>query len=370
MNILVNLSNNLTGGSLQVAISFIYECNHIPEHIYHVVLGDSSKKQIDKNSFGKNFFFYEVNTFPLVFLQIRMGFLEKQITPDIVFSPFGPCYWKPCATHVMGFANAFYITKYDYVKKILRINLIELFLFFLKKQIHIMDINRCADVIICETSAMLTGVKKIFLKNKQFFLVSNNCNQFYFEYKEKMSREPIKRFSNNFSFITITTYRSHKNLEKIPLILNELKKRNIDNIDFYLTLDPIHFQDLFDNNPHIKNLGPQDVMKCPELYAKCDALFLPTYLESFSASYPEAMIMEKPILTSDLPFAHSICEDAACYFDPDDIIDMTDCIERIITDTSLYEELKHKGLMRVKSFPTPYQKAMQYIRIMLMQRSV
>ena len=53
-------------------------------------------------------------------------------------------------------------------------------------------------------------------------------------------------------------------------------------------------------------------------------MFLPTFLECFSASYAEAMLMKKPIITSNLGFAQNVCKDAAVYFDPcnpEDIID-------------------------------------------------
>ncbi len=46
---------------------------------------------------------------------------------------------------------------------------------------------------------------------------------------------------------------------------------------------------------------------------------MPTLLECFSASYLEAMYMKKIIFTSDLPFAHTVCKDAAFYFAPHDV---------------------------------------------------
>ena len=45
-------------------------------------------------------------------------------------------------------------------------------------------------------------------------------------------------------------------------------------------------------------------------------MILPTLLESFSATYIEAMFHGKTILTSDLDFARDVCGEAAFYFDP------------------------------------------------------
>lgn len=47
-------------------------------------------------------------------------------------------------------------------------------------------------------------------------------------------------------------------------------------------------------------------------------MFLPTLLECFSASYPEAGFMKVPIFTSDLSFAKTICGEGAFYFNPMD----------------------------------------------------
>ena len=63
------------------------------------------------------------------------------------------------------------------------------------------------------------------------------------------------------------------------------------------------------NAPHnyderIEYLGKININQCPHLYVQSDAVFLPTLLECFSASYAEAMLMKKPIITSDLGFAH------------------------------------------------------------------
>jgi len=70
--------------------------------------------------------------------------------------------------------------------------------------------------------------------------------------------------------------------------------------------------------------------------------FLPTLVESFTASYPEAMIMKKPILTSDYQFSRTVCLDSALYFNPYNPIDIVSKITHIVTSKDLQEELvKH-----------------------------
>ena len=68
---------------------------------------------------------------------------------------------------------------------------------------------------------------------------------------------------------------------------------------------------------HLNNLGPVDVAEAPDLYRSCHMAFMPSFLECFSANYPEAMASGIPLVASDLDFARAICGEAATYFDPD-----------------------------------------------------
>lgn len=77
---------------------------------------------------------------------------------------------------------------------------------------------------------------------------------------------------------------------------------------------------------NILNVGPLKQQELAGYYQHCDALFLPTLLESFSGAYLEAMQFGRPILTSDLDFARYICGDAAMYFDPWNVCHMKDVI--------------------------------------------
>jgi glycosyltransferase involved in cell wall biosynthesis len=66
----------------------------------------------------------------------------------------------------------------------------------------------------------------------------------------------------------------------------------------------------------IFNVGWLTLSECIDWYNRSDIVFLPTLLETFSATYLEAMRMGRPIVTCDLDFARDICKDAAAYFPP------------------------------------------------------
>lgn len=66
----------------------------------------------------------------------------------------------------------------------------------------------------------------------------------------------------------------------------------------------------------IFNVGKVAGEFMPSLYQQCDVLLFPSLLETYGLPYIEAMAFDKPILTSDLDFAHAICNEIAYYFDP------------------------------------------------------
>ena len=122
-------------------------------------------------------------------------------------------------------------------------------------------------------------------------------------------------------------------------------------------------------NDTIQFLGKVSINQCPDLYSQSDFLFLPTLLECFSASYCEAMVMQKPILTSDLPFAKSICNNAAFYFDPLDENDIANAIVHLSYDKKVQEDLIKNGLEQLKTFDTAKQRAEKYLNIIINEKT-
>ena len=73
--------------------------------------------------------------------------------------------------------------------------------------------------------------------------------------------------------------------------------------------------------------------------------------------------MEKPIITTDLGFARSICQDAALYFKPCDAGAAASQIERLMGDSELQERLCRKGKKRLAAFDTPAERARKILEI-------
>ena len=102
----------------------------------------------------------------------------------------------------------------------------------------------------------------------------------------------------------------------------------------------------------ICNIGQVALDDMHGLYRQCDALLMPTLLESFSIVYLEAMHHGLPVFTSDMWFAHSVCGEAAKYFDPLDAEDILRAIEDVMQDPSAKQALVAAGKRQLASFPS------------------
>ena len=74
-------------------------------------------------------------------------------------------------------------------------------------------------------------------------------------------------------------------------------------------------------------------------------------------------MMEKPIVTTDLGFARSICGDAALYFKAKNAEAAADQIERLLDDKELRATLIAQGRKELKKFDSPQQRAEKYIEL-------
>ncbi len=358
MRLLINISNNIGGGSFQVAHSFVQECKKYSMNEYIVVVNSKVYQLFDIESFPSNFKFLCIKNNSFITLAKKMKVIETRYNPDVVFTVFGPSYWKSNAPQVVGFANPYYIL----IDRSITVGLKKCFsslqylLIRMKKIIHTFYMNHEADVIIAETKYCTEEFLKMFKKVKKGYTVSNTYSSFF-----EKAVLPIKH--EKFVLLTVSKYYKHKNLEIINEVCKELSKKKISDIEFMLTLDENNYKRLFSHNPYVVNVGYTAPQDCPSLYAKADVMFLPTLAECFSASYPEAMKSRIPIITSDFEFAHSICNDAALYIDPFNPKDIVDKIITIKTNKQLYDSLIQKGECRINSFPVASKRCEKYLEI-------
>lgn len=370
MKILINLSVIRSGGGLQVGHSFIHELKNFGSHEYYIVISPAINAIIEPTRFPDNFTFTALTSFPATFPKglkaiRRIKKVEKRTDPDVVFTLFGPSYWKPQTPHLCGFALGHFIYEDSDFYQIISSK--ERLRWKILGCIKLWLLKRQAGYFITETQDAADRLAhKLNIPSQNTFVVNNIYNG-TFDKKETWKAIPKKATkAKGFKLLTITRYHKHKNLESIPSVIDYICDfcPNLD-FTFILTVNKNKLSNLTERQQqHILFLGPVDIETCPTLYEQSDALYMPTLLECFTVSYLEAMKMDTPILTSDLSFAHDICGEAAHYFDPMDPKDIGEKIVELAQNDSLQQKLIQRGCEQLKKFGTGKDRAAAYLNIL------
>jgi glycosyltransferase involved in cell wall biosynthesis len=358
MKLIINTVNLQIGGAFQRSVSFLNELKEIGKDEYHIFYNENIGKQVNISSFPENFSFYFFANSPSS-LKHRKKIIKEfdeiqdKVNPDVVFSFVGPCYWKAKCPHLVGFGIPHIVyDDYDYVKKYsLKVKLEMLYKkYWTKKE---------ADFYVVQTEDVRVRLaNRIKVDKSKIFLVSNGIGVQYKGVVPKFRpQNKIKKL------LMISTFRPSKNFEIINDVIPYLEKDKFD-YEFHITIRDEDYQRVFKGKEKwVKNHGHVLAKDCPALYNVCDAMFLPAHLECFSASYPEAMKMERPILTGNLSFAQTVCKDAALYFDNLNSKDVAEKISLLFHDNEVYDNLVKKGKDRLLAFDDSKGQAIKYLKI-------
>ena len=171
----------------------------------------------------------------------------------------------------------------------------------------------------------------------------------------------------------LTRYYPHKNIELIVKAFEQFPER-LQDCRVFLTISA-------DQHPAAKklleritstglekniiNIGPLKQSQLGAYFQHCDALVMPSTLESFSGTYLEAMAFKTPILTSQLDFAEEVCADAALYFDPWKPESLCRAIERLIENPERAKKLSDAGVARLRDLQWDWDKNAERIEHLL-----
>ena len=349
------------GGSLQGVVSIIRELVKYRAHEYHIVLSKEVKAQLQGIDFPENMHLYDLpyktsNHTVNQFLNRRwFSKLEKKISPDCVLCTSGPMYWKSKAPCLMGFNLPHHI--YPETPYFDTISFMAKIRWFLRRVGHRHFFRTEGDAFFVQTDDVNTRFQK-YIGRKEVYTIPNTYSISYRSIEDYPDKLPPRK-EGEIRCLTISAYYPHKNLGIISKVVDALAKMGRNNIRFVVTLPKERYDELFSAHykDRILNVGFVPSKEGPSLYKECDIMFLPTLLECFSASYAEAMVMQKPIITSDMGFAHCVCKDAAVYVNPVDPSEIADKLIELVDDKSLQASLVEKGVAQLKQFGTSTDRA-------------
>jgi glycosyltransferase involved in cell wall biosynthesis len=367
--ILFNTTTLHKGGAMQSSVNFLNTILQKPtEFEWHFALSEAVVNEIQKanGSLPNNVEVFPVSPARDKKSRTRLFDFAQRVQPDAVFTFMGPAYVKFSQPHLLGCCEPWVshagLTAYralDFPFEWLK------FWLLTKYKRHWF---RKAECWVTETENARQGISRnLSVPLDKVHIVSNSCGAGYFEQVE--SAQPFPKSEQKIRIFCFSAFYKHKNLSILPVIAAELKKLR-PNLDFEIVLTLPANSDWKEIESrakklnvaeHIVNQGPVPIAQGPTVYQTCDLVLLPTLLETFSATYPEAMAMGLPIVTSDLDFARDTCGDAALFFPPRNARAGVDAIVRLLDDRTLWNDLIAKGKQRLKDFPTPQERYELYL---------
>ena len=290
---------------------------------------------------------------------------EENFSPDIVFTIFGPAYFRARTTHVVGFAipDMIYEPHARMPHKIRALNLI-------------LDRLRCrqfrkADHLVVETETVRQRLaQRLGIGDQQIWVIGNSLNPLLA--KHKPVKPPV---DGKFRLLIPSTYYPHKNLEIVPPLAHELQRLNPDfDFEFRFTLDATSapWQRIKSTAKALgvadrfKTLGSLLMNNLATSYQATSAVFLPTLREASTAVYPESFYFQRPLITSDTDFARELCGKAAVYIPPFDPQSIAAKINELASSPELIDRLVAAGNHQLASrYPDPDQKFKRQLELLM-----
>lgn len=380
MKFLINCSNLKAGGGLQVADSVCCQLGVYPQHSFVVVLSPYMRGTNARMSGLTNVetFTYEVpNSFKSIVLG-RDAFLDSLVEDkgvSAVLTVFGPSRWTPRVPHLSGFAMPHLVIPES--PFFTQMSLIERVKWFFWCSFRKWSFKKSANYFWTENpfiSIRLESIlgempkrkendlsRKASSNHKQVLTVSNNYNQ-VFDDPQSWRSHPLEPF-DGVTCLSVSAYYPHKNFPILVETARILRQIHPEfRFRFVLTFDEANMAVPEELREHFVFTGKVDVSECPDLYRQSDVMVMPTLLECFSATYPEAMRMEVPIVTTDLEFARGLCGEAACYFSAVDAKACAEAIYKVATDKEYAQQLVANGMKQLLKYDNYQQRAEKLIR--------
>ncbi len=367
--ILIDAANINQGGAVQVTLSVIQNASKTKCYQWFLAVSSEIDAQIDvkiRQSFS------EIKVLDAGNLKAKwnnaplLKAYEKQLAPDLVFSVFGPVYWRPETFHVQGFAYS--LSLYPFKQWFNTLNPVHSLCDGLRSKFKKILIAKEGHYIVETETLKNRMVSELKMKAEKIFVVQNSVSPVF----ESLAKKSIVRKKPGIRFFVPSAYYCHKNLEIVPLVANELVKKNMKDFKFIFILPPLsqgwanirRIAQKLKVWDKMTNLGPLAHKEMACQYKESDLVFLPTLVETSTAVYPEAFLSRKPLVTSDRPFARELCGNGAAYVNPKDSKQIAEKLLEIMKNKKLQKKMVKNGLSALKSvYPNPNEKWQSQLKV-------
>lgn len=368
--IAINLTYTPSGGSYAQAFNLIQYLSRVnSQYTFIIISKEKNRSLLESAIIGNNisFIYYSsianISTLFRVFWeQLYLPFLLRRLNIDILFCPgnISPIFTKTKTIQWIGtmgpFERGFYkgLTIFGKGKS------------YLNRCLMIWS-AKSADKVIFESNFTKQLFTERFNFNSEKGSVLHIGKDRFFLQREKVQKNKVG--SSSFILCVSHLYQ-YKNIENLiyayEILLNDTPNKDINlliaggfiDLKYTNKIKKIVRQKRLDSK--IKLLGAVNKNELRDLYINCKLLVFPSPFENFAYTLVEAMSCGSPIVAAETTAMPETCEDAAIYFDPYNIEDMSNKIKMVLNNKEVQDKLIINCQRRVNILPD-YDEISEYL---------
>jgi glycosyltransferase involved in cell wall biosynthesis len=335
--IVISAVNLVNGGPLTIlnqCLSYLNDIFHIYEENYFIValVNDKSKcyfqninyieyKYPKKNYLFRMFFEYIHSYFISINLKPYLWLSLHDMTPNVISKRRIVYCHNPIIFQVIKIKNLTSLKNYIFNK--------------LYKYIYAININY-NDYIIVQQNWIRDKFIEYFKLAKDRIIVaypiSHKLN------KSIINSNKILNLDHPILFFYPSFPRGFKNFEVICKAVNILEQQFLNNFNVIITLNGTensYSKDLYNKFSFLKSIKFTGILSLNEVinnYELCDCLIFPSKLETWGLPISEFSSYNKPMIISDLPYAHETSSNSKYvhFFAPDNPDELAFAMREVI----------------------------------------
>lgn len=353
--ILFNCTTNTVGGGVKNSALFIKLAIENNSFSWFFAISSAVKATLTKWGIDCSDM-YELHHSPAKNKDSRekLKSLVSSLDVNLVYTMAGPAYVSFPCKHVLGMSEP-YVSHARWA-----------------------EIRTGRSLIEAMKTVGLTAYKAFFAHKADFWIFQTDYSKKNFSYRyfippektvtifnaidlnivEYFKNRPLKNITNEKEIIVLCPGGpyAHKALDTIPYLAKELDKSYMDvSFKFLLTINESsdgwkkikRLSEQLNISNKVDTIGSYNYANVNSVLEEADIIYVPSILETFSASYIEAFASKVPLVCAEREFSRDVCGDAAVYIDPFNYETASKQFIDLINSPEKQLELIENGLVRL-----------------------
>ena len=373
MKIVIDLTYTPSGGSLTQILNMIEEFNFIDDIDLTIYSKESNCKLLNNVVINDQVVFSRMANFSvftrLIWGQLILPFKLKSVGADILFCPgnISPIF-SPVMTVVwIGTIGPFFKDFYKNFK------ISDQFKLYINK-IFMIGSSLKSDAVIFESSFTKNlFIKKYGVKNDKSYVINVGFDKYFLNNTSLKNNKIFSDFIDDNYFLCVSHLYPYKNIIRLLVAFKQVNDESGGSLKLVIagSRDYYHYNKKIEIcilNLGIENnvilLGRVEKVDLNSLYRNAIALVFPSPFENFAYTLVEAMSCGTPIVCANTTAMPETCGEAALYFDPYKVEEISEKLSLVETDIELRQKLSAKSLSRSFELPNYKEVTLETLNIM------